>query len=260
MKTVLTLSTKKQRQTDVAPQILVFCNNELVDEVVIEDSNSFKLEHDFAFTEGWNELSYIVNDMSWSEEDGSSWSIGIENLEVDGTNKFPVNRGDGLVPFTFEFNPADVVLEIENYDEETLDNIHYQQSLNGKVEVDCGFGFSFKVEDGKVVDHFHTGMENVTASPSLNIATGTFLKILRMCVKKSGGSNSLDDYLKLDNGSTASKYWSLPIVLQPIKSLDLMLSMCLSSPWEHTRIFRQHSDKKIPSELLLKVLTPPSAD
>lgn len=258
MKTTLTLSIKKEKTTDVNPQILVFCNGELVDEVVIEADENFKIESDFEFVNDWNEINYIVNDMCWSSTDGPSWSINFKNLEVDDNNRFPISRGPELSPVIMEFNPADVVLEIENYDETSLDRLHYQQVLDKPLEVDCSFGFCFKVEDDKVVDHYHANMDHITASPTLNINSGTFLKLIRMSMKKSGIQESLDSYLKLTNDSTLSKFWSLPIILKPIEKMDLLVDACLTAKWTYTRVYRQFAGQKITREFLVKLLLPPT--
>jgi hypothetical protein len=258
MKTILNLTTKKQKVTDISPQILVFLNNVLVDELVVAESPSFEIEQDFNFVDGWNEINFIIDDMCWSDLDGSSWTFDINSLTVDGLDKFPVTRGQGLAPFEFKFNPADVVIEVENYDDTTVDSVHYQQLAGKQIITDCSFGFCFKVENGEIVDHYHLGQDLITANDTLNVNTGTFLKLFRMAVKSEAPGVLVDDFIKLINDSTANQYWGLPIVLRKPKNLDVLVNFCMSTPWESTRIYRQYNDNKIPVELLLELLTPPS--
>jgi hypothetical protein len=257
MKTILNLATKKEKTTDIAPQFLIFLNGALVDEQVVSESDTFTIEQDFDFVEGWNEINFIINDMCWSDIDGPNWTFNITGLTVEGKDEFPVTRGEGLTPFVFKFNPADVVVEVENYDDSTVENIHYQQLAGGSINTDCSFGFCFKVADGKVVDYYYLGQDLITANDTLNVNTGTFLKLFRMAVKAEGAGESVDNFIKLTNDSTASKYWGLPIILKKPKALDVLLNYCTSNAWDRTRIYREYSGKKITVELLNTLLTPP---
>lgn len=257
MKTILNLATKKEKATDIAPQFLIFLNGALVDEQVVTESADFKIEQDFDFIEGWNEINFIIDDMCWSDLDGPSWTFKVNSLTVDDKDEFPVTRGEGLTPFVFKFNPADVVVEVENYDETTVDNVHYQQLANGDIATDCSFGFCFKVENGQVVDFHYLNQDLITANDTLNVNTGTFLKLFRMAVKAERTTDTVDSFIKITNESTANKYWGLPIILKKPKNLDVLLNYCLSQAWERTRIHREFTDKKIPAALLDSLLTPP---
>lgn len=257
MKTILNLATKKEKATDIAPQFLIFLNGALVDEQVVTESTEFKIEQDFDFVDGWNEINFIINDMCWSDIDGPNWTFDVTALTVDGKDEFPVTRGEGLTPFVFKFNPADVVVEVENYDESTVENIHYQQLAGNSINTDCSFGFCFKVEGGQIVDYYYLGQDLITANDTLNVNTGTFLKLFRMAVKAEGTNESVDTFIKLTNDSTASQRWGLPIILKKPKSLDVLLNYCTSTPWDRTRIYREYSNKKIPVALLNTLLTPP---
>jgi hypothetical protein len=257
MKTILNLTTKKEKVTDIAPQFLIFLNGELVDEQVVVESTDFKIEQEFDFIEGWNEINFIIDDMCWSDIDGPSWTFNIASLTVDGNNEFPVTRGEGLTPFVFKFNPADVVVEVENYDDTSVENIHYQQLAGSSINTDCSFGFCFKVEAGKVVDFYYLNQDLITANDTLNVNTGTFLKLFRMAIKAERTEESIDSFIKLTNNSTANQRWGLPIVLKKPKNLDVLLNYCLSSTWDRTRIHKEYTNRKIPVALLDSLLTPP---
>lgn len=257
MKTILNLVTKKEKTTDIAPQFLIFLNGALVDEQVVAESADFRIEQEFDFIEGWNEINFIIDDMCWSDIDGPNWTFDVINLTIDGKDEFPVSRGEGLTPFVFKFNPADVVIEVENYDDTSVENIHYQQLAGASINTDCSFGFCFKVEDGQIVDYYYLGQDLITANDTLNVNTGTFLKLFRMAVKAEGTNESVDTFIKLTNDSTASKYWGLPIILKRPKKLDVLISHCLTTKWDRTRVYKEYVNGKIPFALLDSLLTPP---
>jgi len=259
MKTKLTLSAKKDRPSDVSPEILIFLNNEFIDESVILSGDEFVLENDFIFQEGWNEINYVVNDMSWSEDDGKLWDLLVTQLEIDGSTIMPISRGEGLVPFRLEFNPADIVVEIENYENGSLDATQYQQMAGKPINTDCSFGFCFKIENDKVVDFYFLGQDKIIANDVLNIHTGTFLKLVRMAVRNQTGNTNLDEFLLLGNGSTASEIWGIPILLKPIE-LDQVQVLIQQRPWTRTKFFSQYQDGKLPAEKLKLILTVPTTD
>jgi len=259
MKTKLTLSAKKDRPSDVSPEILIFLNSEFVDEAVIQSGDDFVIENDFDFLEGWNEVNYVVNDMSWSEDDGKLWDLLVKQLEIDDSSVMPISRGVGLAPFKLEFNAADIVVEIENYENGSLDATQYQQMAGKPINTDCSFGFCFKIEDDKLVDFYFLGQDKIIANDVLNIHTGTFLKLVRMAVRKQTGNQELDEFLLLGNGSTASAIWGIPIILKPLP-LDQVQVLIQQRPWTRTKFFSQYQDSKLPAEKLKLILTVPTTD
>lgn len=254
MKTSITLSAKKLANTDYSPQLLFFLNGVLLDEQIIAsqiDSKSYELDADFE--EGWNTFSIFVGDTGWSTDYGPAWEIDVQSLTVDGEDTFPISRGEGLKPFMLAFNAANIVVETQNT-EGLLATPNYVQLCDKTISGDCSFGFCFKVENGKIVDHYYDGVDRVDAWDTLNVSRLPFIKFVRLALRDQ--ADNLEDYISICGESTAEKYWRLPVIIREIPRLESLVDYCAKKPWARTTIYRDHDNKNLPTNLILELLSP----
>lgn len=254
MKTTITLSAKQCSKTDYSPQLLFFANGELVDEQIIaSDTEAQEYEFDLDFQDGWNSFSVFIGDTGWSADFGPAWELNVLALTVDGSDTFPIDRGEGLKPFMLKFDPSNIVLEVQNSDG-ILAAPNYVQLCNETIVGDSSFGFAFKVADNQIVDHYFENVESVDAWETLNISRLPFIKFIRLALREE--ANKIEDYISLGDESTAEKYWRLPVIKKEIPRLESLIDYCAKKPWIRTTIHRNYNGSKLPIEMIIKLLSP----
>lgn len=262
MKATITVTATKNKITDVSPQFIVLINDDLVDEYIFDKDGEHTIDLEFESREGWNDIQLIASDLAYVDgEENPPWKLEVTNFEVDGTDTFPIKRGEKLLPFMMKFNGPDLVMELENYDKaHGLDKLYYAHVGPNGISRDCAVGFCVELTGEEITDFRLMNQEHIVSGDTLNMNTSTFLKFLRMCVKRVDPAGKLDSYFILDTGSTAEKYWGLPVLLKAIPNLDIIEKYVTSHKWDRTKVFTQYQDTNIPVDVLRFLLTPPGSE
>jgi hypothetical protein len=262
MKATITVNAVKNKNTDVSPQVIILVNDELVDEYIFDKDGQHNIDIEFEPRDGWNEVQAIIGDLAFNDGDEvAPWVLYVENFTIDDADTFPIKRGEGLAPFMMKFNGSDLVMELENYDKQNgLDHLYFDCVADRGIIKDCAIGVRFEITDEQVTDFHLLNQDQIISGDTLNITTSTFIKLLRLSVKKVDTALKLDDYFIFNSTSTAAKYWGLPIVLQKVESDSMIGKYIIGHTWgKRTKVFTQYRDKNITAEVFDYLFTPPGS-
>lgn len=263
MKATIKINAVKNKDTDASPQLILLINDDLVDEYIFDKGGDHTIDLEFEPKEGWNEIRVIAGDLAFNDGDEvAPWVLHVEDFLVDGSNTFPIKRGEELEPFSMKFNGADLIMELENYDKQHgLDHLYYDNVTDKGIVKDCAVGFCLEVKDDAITDFYLLNQDQIISGDTLNITTSTFIKLLRLSVKGIDSAASLDDFFVFNASSTAAKYWGLPIILRKIPSDSMIGKYVAGHSWgKRTKIFTQYRDKNLPVEVIDYLFTPPGSE